>query len=108
MAGAGEGAEGNGRQTLNWRRFAVLASAVITGVAVIRLIADAAGVPRGSAASAAVASVSNFLMYLALGLSAPYVITGMPKRPLLRRLLVLAPIAAVFAGINFWYLVTSL
>jgi hypothetical protein len=108
MAGAGQGPDGNRVQSINWRRFAIMGSGVITGVAVIRLIADAAGVPRGSAASAAVASVSNFLMYLALGLSAPYVITGMPKRPLLRRLLVLAPIAAVFAGINFWYLVTSL
>lgn len=108
MAGAGQGPERNGAQSIDWRRFAVLGSAVITGVAVIRLVADAAGIPRGSTASAAVASLSNFLMYLTLGLSAPYVITGMPKRPLVRRLLVLAPIAAVFAVINFWYLQASL
>jgi hypothetical protein len=108
MAGAGQGPTGGGVQSINWRRFAVLGSAVITGVAVIRLIADAAGVPRGTTASAVVASASNFLMYLTLGLSAPYVIRGLPRRPLARRALVLVPIAAVFAVINFWYLQASL
>jgi hypothetical protein len=32
----------------------------------------------------------------------------MPRRPLARRALVLVPIAAVFAVINFWYLQASL
>ena len=108
MTGDGREPEGRRGQTIDWRRFAVLASGVITGAAVVRLIADAVGVPRGTTASAVVASVSNFLMYITLGLSAPYVVRGMPKRPLARRLVILAPIALIAAVINFWYLRASL
>ena len=108
MTDGGKEPDGRRGQTIDWRRFALLGSGVITGAAVIRLIADAVGIPRGTAASAVVASVSNFLMYITLGLGAPYVVRGMPKRPVGRRLVILAPIALIAAVINFWYLRASL
>ena len=104
MAGNGHTPEQPGHQSINWRRFAVLASGVITGMAAIRLVADAVGVPRGSTTSAAVSSVSNFMMYLTLGLAAPYVVAGVRKRSVWRRLAVLLPIATIAAVMNFWIL----
>lgn len=101
MAGERPGQGPQGIQSVNWRRFAVLASAIITTMAVIRLLADAAGVPRGTVASAVVGAISNFIMYMALGLATPYVLTGVPKRPVWRRLVVLVPIATVGAVMNF-------
>ena len=90
-----------GMQSINWRRFAILGSGVITGVAVIRLAADQIGVPRGTPASAAVAALSNFLMYLALGLAAPSVVSGIRPRPLRQRLMVLVPLGLLCAWINY-------
>ncbi len=98
----------SGSYSVNWRRFAVLASGLITTMAAIRIVADAAGVPRGTMASAAVSSFSNFVMYLTLGLATPYVVSGVQKRSLWRRLVLLMPVAAIAASINFWMLAKSL
>lgn len=98
----------NQEMVINWRRFALLGSGVITGVVVIRLLADQIGIPRGTRASVLVSSVSSFLMYLTFGLATPHVLTGFKPQPLGRRLRVLVPVALVGAIINYVVLLDDL
>jgi len=108
MASEGRDPNHRGLRSVNWRRFAVLFSAVITGSAVIRLAADAAGIPRGTTGSAVVSALSNFAIILAIGIAMPSIVTGIRPLPLWRRLIVLVPLASVYALFNFWLLRTSL
>jgi len=108
MASDGREPDQRGVQTVNWRRFAVLLSGVVTGIALIRLAADAAGIARGTTGSVVVSALSNFAICLAIGIATPYVVTGVRPRPLWRRLMVLLPLAGVYALYNFWTLQSSL
>lgn len=95
-----------GQPRLHWKRFAVLASGVVTFVSVVRLVADAAGVERATTASAAVSAASMFVVTLAIGLFAPRVLSDSASRPLLswRRLRLLGAFSLLYAAFNFWYL----
>jgi hypothetical protein len=108
MASDGREPERRGVQSVNWRRFAMLFSGVITGIALIRLAADAAGIARGTTGSAVVSALSNFAIIFAIALATPYIVTGVRPRPLWRRLVVALPIAGVYALFNFWLLQSSL
>jgi len=108
MTSEGREPKHRGLRSVNWRRFAVLFSGVITGSAVIRLAADGAGIPRGTTGSAVVSALSNFAIILAIGMATPYIVSGIRPLPLWRRLIVLVPLASVYALFNFWLLRTSL
>ena len=108
MASDGQEPERRGAPSVKWRRFALLFSGVITGVALIRLAADAAGIARGTTGSVVVSALSNFAIILAIGIATPLVVTGVRKRPIWRRLMVLLPFAGVYALFNFWLLRASM
>ncbi|MES3035406.1 MAG: hypothetical protein V4813_15510 [Gemmatimonadota bacterium] len=97
-----------GQPRLHWKRFAVLASGVVTFGAAVRLVADAAGVQRGTVASAGVSAFSMFWVMLAIGLFAPRAMND--TRPIFtrRRLLVGIVFSAVYAAFNFWFLKSTL
>lgn len=93
-----------GQPRFHWKRFALLASGVVTFACVGRLLADAAGVQRGTVSSAAVSAASMFGVMLAIGLFFPHVMHDTPPSPLLtwRRLRVLVPFSLLYALFNFW------
>lgn len=95
-----------GQPRILWKRFAVLASGVVTFVSVVRLVADAAGVERATTASAAVSAASMFVVVLAIGLFAPSVLSDSASLPLRswRRRRVLLAFSLMYALFNFWYL----
>ncbi len=94
----------DGRPRIHWKRFAVLASGVVTFAAGVRLFADAVGVQRGTTASAVVSAVTMFWAMFAIGIFAPRVLHD--TRPLFarRRVLVLSAFSVVYAVFNFWFM----
>ena len=81
MSSDGQEPERSGAPSVNWRRFAALFSGVITGVALIRLAADAAGIARGTTGSVVVSALSNFEIILAIGIATPTYLYGCTEAP---------------------------
>lgn len=98
----------DGSLRIHWKRFAVLFSGVVTFGCAVRLLADTAGVQRGTASSAMVSAASMFVVMFAIGIFAPRIMHD--TRPLFprRRLLVLLAFSFVYAMFNFWFLNATL
>ena len=98
-----------GQPRMHWKRFAILFSGAVTFVCAVRLLADAAGVQRGTVASVAVSAASMFFVILGTGLLAPRIMYDAPAPvPLRRRLRLLLPFCLIYAACNFWYLKATL
>lgn len=96
-----------GQPRIRWKRFALLASGVVTFVSVVRLAADAAGVQRGTVASSSVSAVSMFVVMFAIGTFAPRVMYDAWPLPTWRRLRISLVFSLGYAVCFFVFLIST-